>query len=308
VDIRLRRGLLYQRLRRASLALSLVVTIGLPLWHLHAIAVASGGVAGPSRWAALAGALGFPDRAPPVVGGPTSIRVFGLEIVDPVAVVSALGAAGPSRALLIAAPVGLLLVVLLGRFFCGWICPYVPVLAASNAVRSLLARHGRRPRDVALPRRSALLSLAVLLLAGALTGSQILLLFYPPAVISREVFRAVFYGGLGLGALFIGAAFLFDTFVARAGFCRYLCPGGALFGLVGALSPVQVKRRAADCTDCTLCDQVCNMLQGPMTDRLDSGCDRCGKCVSACPTGALRITAGRPVTLALPDAPPGGRP
>ena len=41
--------------------------------------------------------------------------------------------------------------VIAGPLFCGWICPYVPVIAASNASRSLLARMGLRTRDVPLP-------------------------------------------------------------------------------------------------------------------------------------------------------------
>ncbi len=62
-----------------------------------------------------------------------------------------------------------------------------------------------------------------------------------------------------------------------------------MFSLLGAASPVRVVRDPARCTDCTVCDVVCNLGQHPMTDKLDSGCERCGKCISACPTDALKF-------------------
>lgn len=299
-DITLRRTRGYQWLRRASLLVSLLVVFGTPLWHLRALEAESAGLARGGPWALLGEQLGLPVGAPPVVGAPWTVRLFGLEVMDPLAGLSVMVARGPRTALLLGLLPALLLCILLGRFFCGWVCPYVPLLSASNALRWLLGRLGMKLPDLRVPRQLALGVLVLVLGVGAVGGTQLAPLLYPPALVGREAFRLIFFGGFGVGTLVLGAAFAFDTFVSRAGFCRSLCPGGALFSLLASRSPLRVERTASACTDCTVCDVVCNLGQRPMTDQLDAGCERCGRCVSACPTGALRLTLGSRV-------PPGGR-
>ena len=61
----------------------------------------------------------------------------------------------------------------------------------------------------------------------------------------------------------------------------------------GLVTRQQVKNsvfyRLSDESVFELCDVVCNLGQRPMTDQLDSGCERCGKCIAACPTDALKL-------------------
>ena len=289
VDIVLRRAQRFQWLRRASLGLSLLFVVGLPLWQLRVAGAASGGLSAGSAWSWLAAMLGLPAVPPPAVGAPAAVSLFGLELVDPLLTLGVAIAHWLRGSLLLVALPALILVVLLGRFFCGWVCPYVPLLAASNALRWVLGRLGFKPLDVRMPRRTNLVVLVAVLGATAVLGTQVAPLVYPPALIGREAFRAIFFGGFGAGALVVAAAFVVDSFVSRAGFCRSLCPGGALFSLLSVASPIRVRRDASGCTDCTVCDVVCNLGQQPMSDRLDAGCERCGKCVSACPTGALAL-------------------
>ncbi len=284
-DVRLRRARRLQLARRACLAASFGFAVVVPLAHAAANAVDDGRAA-----------AGLPR--PPLLGAPWSVSLFGLELTDPLALAS-LAAAGAGAHALAAAALGALpviaLVMLLGRYFCAWLCPYAVVVAVSNAARSILRKAGVPLLDVRLPRATAFVVLAALLAASAVAGFALAPLVYPPAIAGRALWSFAAFGSAGAGAVVVVALFAFDTFVSRAGFCRSLCPGGAMFRALSVLSPVRVRRTPARCTDCGVCDAVCNMGESPMTDAVDAGCDRCARCVSSCPTGALDLVAiGRP--------------
>lgn len=239
------------------------------------------------------------------LGGLWTLRLGPVELMDPLAGLSLAASGAASLGVLLAVAPLALLVMLLGRFFCGWICPYRPLLASSRWLRARLAARGVPLGELDLGPRSAFATLGVVLLLTLTLGLPVASYLYPPALIAREAKQLVLYGGLGLGSITVLAFFLYDVFASASGFCRDLCPGGALFRLLGRTSPVQIQRDAAACVPCRACDEVCPLGQRPMTDRLSSGCERCGLCAAACPKDALRLRLGRPLPL-VPREPPGG--
>lgn len=73
--------------------------------------------------------------------------------------------------------------------------------------------------------------------------------------------------------------------------CRYLCPYGALVGLVSLFSPMKIRRYAPNCNRCGRCSEVCP-AQLPVADKRvvrSVECTGCLSCVDSCHTDALQM-------------------
>jgi polyferredoxin len=87
--------------------------------------------------------------------------------------------------------------------------------------------------------------------------------------------------------------------------CRYLCPYGALMGLVSLLSPLKIRRNASACIDCAKCARACpSALPVHKLIQIRSAeCTACMACIAACPAeGALQFSLpqGRTNAAQLP--------
>jgi polyferredoxin len=82
-----------------------------------------------------------------------------------------------------------------------------------------------------------------------------------------------------LGILVVGSIFVRDLW------CRYLCPYGALVGVLGRFAPLKVTRDPELCTDCRSCTKACPArLEVHTMQRVASiECSSCQDCVVACP-------------------------
>lgn len=67
-------------------------------------------------------------------------------------------------------------------------------------------------------------------------------------------------------------------------FCRFLCPLGALYGLFNKIAICGIKLEKPKCTDCGLCVSKCKM---DIREVGDHECINCGECISVCPTQAI---------------------
>jgi polyferredoxin len=75
------------------------------------------------------------------------------------------------------------------------------------------------------------------------------------------------------------------SFFLRNPFCRFLCPYGALLGLLSRLSPVKIQRAEHACISCGGCNRACpSHLDVMHAARVCSEeCIGCLRCVSNCP-------------------------
>lgn len=86
----------------------------------------------------------------------------------------------------------------------------------------------------------------------------------------------------------------------RSPWCRYLCPYGALLGLLSAFSPARIRREAGVCIDCGTCSKLCpaRLPVDKKEQIVSPECTGCLTCVENCPQpGALGMAfLGHPLS------------
>ncbi len=189
--------------------------------------------------------------------------------------------------------------LLLRKAFCGWICPVGAVSEYLwRAGRDTFGRNGKLPRWLDIPLRGIkYLLLALFGYAVAGMSAQAIRAFLDgPYGVVADVKMLGFFRDMGLTAAFVLALLIAASFFIQNFWCRYLCPYGALMGLVSLASPLRIRRLPERCIDCARCAQACPSLLP--VDQLvtvkSAECLGCLQCVAVCPVqGALHMSAPR---------------
>ncbi|NLY01832.1 MAG: 4Fe-4S binding protein [Rhodopirellula sp.] len=258
--------------------------------------------------------------------------------IDPLLLVATWlsGHAVPAIALL--ALVTVVVTVLFGRVFCGWVCPLGTLHAGAGAVCDRVWPNRKR-RDHWSPRQRTKYYLLAGLLAMALIGGHWATLFDPIVFLYRSLTVAVLPGfqwavdegttaiyqadpGVGSWRLasatepargflrrhvfavenqtFLGAAVILTLFVAtllanawrRRFWCRYLCPLGAMLGVLAWRPLVRRKVAAEGCNQCDLCASACHgaAASAPGSQWKPSECFSCFNCSESCRRQSLSFS------------------
>jgi polyferredoxin len=180
-----------------------------------------------------------------------------------------------------------LMSVLLKKAFCSWLCP-VGTLSENlwKMGRRILGRNFRLPKWADLPLRG----LKYLLLGfftwiiGGMSVEVLDGFMSTPYGIIADVKMLDFFRHMGMTAAIVVGLLVILSMVVQNFWCRYLCPYGALLGLMSILSPVKIRRDAEACIDCGKCAHACPA--GLAVDRLvqirSAECTACMVCVAAC--------------------------
>lgn len=178
-----------------------------------------------------------------------------------------------------------------GRTFCSWACPYHLVAEWAEMLHLKLIAKGWAT-DQAFDRRSRTWLWLVFIILAIVTGYTVFETISPTGILSR----ALIYGP-GVALIWVAILLLIEIFYSRRAWCRYACPIGLTYGFVGVTSPFVVHFKLGNCFHEAECRKVClvpHVLETVLKGRakgmevdIGADCTRCGRCVDACPTGAL---------------------
>lgn len=189
---------------------------------------------------------------------------------------------------------------LLGRFVCGFLCPFgflqdlLHKTPFPIKIRTFKGDRGLRKLKyiilllmvVVLPVMFKFTPFFCKYICPSGTLSGIILSFTNTALFAV-------LGKLFTWKVAVLILFLTGSVVIYRPFCKYLCPLGAFYAPFNRISLVRMTVDREKCTNCHACQSVCEMCVNPTEKPNDGECIRCGKCVSHCPEGALKLTVKR---------------
>lgn len=190
----------------------------------------------------------------------------------------------------------------LGRWICGWLCPF-------GWVQDLIYRIPFFKKLRTFPYERFLRWLKYVVLGVLVIGLPLLSAFkgvLVPYFCKYLCPSGTLFGGIPLAITKYGsqtgfafwwkvgvlAAILLVGLLISRPFCRYLCPLGAIYGLFNRIALVHLDYASGKCVDCGKCETVCPMGIDPTKQFSSAECIRCGRCARACPTDSLIVRFG----------------
>ncbi len=190
---------------------------------------------------------------------------------------------------------------LMGRFVCGWLCPFGLFQDLLHKIPFPVKIRTFRGDRLLRKLKYVILMVFVILLpmflvdilgqgapyfcklicpAGTLEGG------IPLVLLNRSMRNAV--GWLYTWKNVLLAVTIVLSMVIYRPFCKYICPLGAVYSAFNRVSVFRYRVDEEKCTGCGICERVCKMQVNPVEDANHPECIRCGACKKSCPVKAIR--------------------
>ncbi|HBV88935.1 MAG TPA: (4Fe-4S)-binding protein [Desulfosporosinus sp.] len=175
------------------------------------------------------------------------------------------------------------------RAFCSWICPF-GTLAEGLALlgQKIFKKNFTPPRWLDYVLRSLkylIMGFFVYFIFVLMDGASAYAFLQTPYNMVADIKMLEFFINMTWVGFCVITGFIFLSVLIENFWCRYLCPYGALLGLLGMISPWKIRRDLDTCISCSRCSIACpNRINVDKTQIVWSPeCTGCLNCVKQCP-------------------------
>jgi ferredoxin-type protein NapH len=186
-----------------------------------------------------------------------------------------------------------------GRWICGWLCPFGLLEDVLYRIPGRKVKVPSKLRWLRFTRYAVLLVLVILLpmlvvnFAGLgepwfckyVCPSGTIFGALPLMAVNSDLRAAaglLFAWKVGLALAIVAVSVIIYRF-----FCRFICPLGAVYGLMNRLALYRMHVEKQSCDGCGACANACKLDIDPRKTPNSPDCIRCGDCLKACPHSAL---------------------
>lgn len=188
----------------------------------------------------------------------------------------------------------LVIALIFRRSFCGIICPFGALQEFFGVIgKKIFRKRFIIPETLDKPLRYLKYVVLIVTIYYAWKTAGLWVDLYDPWAAYGHVTEGFstllgeyLIGTIILVIILIGSL-MYDRF-----FCKYLCPMGAVYGLISKISFTKIVRNKDKCVNCELCSKKCpvNINVAQLDEVKSAECINCNSCVLSCPKqGALEI-------------------
>ncbi len=199
---------------------------------------------------------------------------------------------------------GFLMIVgaLLGRFVCGWLCPFGLVQDLIYKI-PFIKKINRFPGDKLLRYLKYIILLVFVILMPLFVvdivgqGAPAFCKYICPSgtllggipLVAKNPSLQTMVGFLFRWKVAILIVTVLSAIIIYRPFCKYICPLGATYAVFNRFSLYRLRVDSSKCVNCGACAKACKMGIDPTKTSNSCECIRCGDCAQSCPKQAISI-------------------
>lgn len=199
--------------------------------------------------------------------------------------------------------------LLLGRFICGWLCPF-------GFLQDLVYKIPFLKKQINFPFKAQLylkflflLFFVILLPLFILNELGYGILWFCKYICPAGTIEAGYLNFLLQPSLFYlkGVVFFLKTFILilllllcfmdLRFFCKNVCPLGLIYGMFNKIGILRLSLDQKNCNSCKVCEKICPSNLSLPAEINSIECIRCLNCLKICPTKAIKLEIHKPYEI-----------